>query len=245
MVLTEYAKVGHSVRLPKAAELVAGDLRAQVVRRDLQDGDLLPPEAVLANGFGVSRPTIREALRILESERLLTIHRGSQGGARVHAPKCDVAAWYAGLVLLHRSTPVGDVLAARCLIEADCAARLASSRTDIDLDALSKCLLRGDEDITLRSKDFHRLVVDLAGNETLHTLAQMLEYLLDTPAPSDTGKGADRETTHHCTNATVHQNLVEFIERRDAEGARTMWTKHVASWPQEGHFTTVAALPPR
>ncbi|MGH7747682.1 MAG: FadR/GntR family transcriptional regulator, partial [Candidatus Dormibacteria bacterium] len=56
------------VRVPKAAELVAAKIRRQIVNGDLPAGTGLPPEAVLVSRYGVSRPTLREAFRILESE---------------------------------------------------------------------------------------------------------------------------------------------------------------------------------
>src|SRR5690349_4407942 len=87
--------VGAHVRVPKSAELVAQSLRLRIVRGELREGDGLPPENVLMQQFGVSRPTLREAFRILESEQLITVHRGARGGGRVHAPNGDVAARYA------------------------------------------------------------------------------------------------------------------------------------------------------
>jgi len=73
------------VRSPKTAELVAGTLRRMVVDGQLKDGDFLPNEAELMAHFGVSRPTLREAVRVLESERLVEVRRGSRTGARVPA----------------------------------------------------------------------------------------------------------------------------------------------------------------
>ncbi|MCK9903482.1 GntR family transcriptional regulator, partial [Frankia sp. Cpl3] len=52
------------IRVPKTAELVAAQLRRQIVRGELVEGDALPPEAVLMEQFGVSRPTLREAFRV-------------------------------------------------------------------------------------------------------------------------------------------------------------------------------------
>ncbi|EIV96383.1 transcriptional regulator, partial [Frankia sp. QA3] len=63
--------MGRHVRVPKTAELVAAHLRRQIVRGELHEGDALPPEAVLMEQFGVSRPTLREAFRVLESEALI------------------------------------------------------------------------------------------------------------------------------------------------------------------------------
>ena len=113
------------VHVPKAAELVAAALRRQIVRGQLKEGDALPHESVLMATFAVSRPTLREAFRVLESERLIRVRRGAHGGARVHVPDSDVAARFTGLVLQHRGATVADVLEARALIEPPAAAILA------------------------------------------------------------------------------------------------------------------------
>src|SRR5438445_51107 len=113
--------VARAVRVPKTAELVAAHLRRQIVRGELKEGDALPPETALMEQFSVSRPTLREAFRVLESEALITVRRGSHGGARVHVPNGDVAARYAGLVLQFRETTLADVLEARAVIEPPCA----------------------------------------------------------------------------------------------------------------------------
>jgi len=64
-----------ALRVPKTAELVADSIRGQIVRGELNEGDTLPAEADLTLQFGISRPTLREALRILESEALITVSR--------------------------------------------------------------------------------------------------------------------------------------------------------------------------
>ena len=110
-------RVGQRVRVPKTAELVAAHLRRQIVRNELHEGDALPPEAVLMAQFGVSRPTLREAFRVLEAEGLISVRRGAHGGARVHTPDVDVAARYAGLVLEHRGATLSDVYEAAGLLD--------------------------------------------------------------------------------------------------------------------------------
>ena len=85
-------QVGQIVRAPKTAELIAGRLRRQIVRGELKEGDTLPPELALMGQFGVSRPTLREAFRILETESLICVRRGARGGAQVTAPELSVAA---------------------------------------------------------------------------------------------------------------------------------------------------------
>ncbi len=81
-----------AVRVPKAGELVASHLRRQMVLGELKEGAQLAPESVLMEQFGVSRPTLREAFRILEAEGAITVRRGVRGGARVQVPDTDVAA---------------------------------------------------------------------------------------------------------------------------------------------------------
>ena len=85
-----------AVRAPKTAELIAARLRGQIVRGELRPGSRLPPEAELQEQFGVSRPTLREAFRILEAESLLTVRGGARGGAQVVTPDLSVAARHVG-----------------------------------------------------------------------------------------------------------------------------------------------------
>jgi DNA-binding FadR family transcriptional regulator len=80
------------VHVPKAAELVAQALRARVLSRELVPGDRLPPESALVAQYGVSRPTLREALRLLEAQELLEVRRGAHGGAVVRRPSTRPAA---------------------------------------------------------------------------------------------------------------------------------------------------------
>src|SRR6266516_4600293 len=127
-----YAKL----RIPKMAELVAQQLRRQIVSGELTEGSALPSESVLMAQFGVSRPTLREAFRVLESEGLISVRRGAHGGARVQTPKGDIAARYAGLVLEFCGTTLEDVYDARNILEPPCAAMLASKRTQADLKKL-------------------------------------------------------------------------------------------------------------
>src|SRR5947208_16812377 len=81
--------ISERVRVPKTAELVAQVIRSQIVRGELTEGDALPPESQLTGRFGTSRPTLREARRILESESLTTPTPGSPPRALGHAPAPD------------------------------------------------------------------------------------------------------------------------------------------------------------
>ncbi len=198
--------IGRHVRVPKTAELVAARLRRQIVRGELVEGDALPPEAVLMEQFGVSRPTLREAFRVLESEALISVRRGAHGGARVHTPNGDVAARYAALVLEYRGTTLADVHQARALLEPPCVRQLAQRRTNEDLARLRVALASIDAAAADAGRPagrkqydhassalpgslvtgapraavagFHSLLVELAGNQTLIVLAGMLRHII-------------------------------------------------------------------
>ena len=66
---------GEQIRIPKAAELVADTLRRRIITGDYEVNELLPPESTLMANFNVARTTIRDAVRILESEGLLVVRR--------------------------------------------------------------------------------------------------------------------------------------------------------------------------
>src|SRR4051794_16093662 len=112
---------------PKMATVVAAKLRRRIIRREISEGEMLPSEAELMKEFGVSRPTLREALRLLESESLISIRRGARGGAQVCLPEVAVAARYMGDLLQARSVTLVDVYDARTMIEPQ-AARLLAER---------------------------------------------------------------------------------------------------------------------
>ena len=114
---------------PRIAEIVADELRRQIIDGELADGDLLPRQEVLVEQFNVSLVSLREALRILETEGLVSVRRGNRGGAVVHAPAKTSAAYMLGLLLQSESVEVADLGMALQELEPACAA-LAAQRPD-------------------------------------------------------------------------------------------------------------------
>lgn len=229
-------QVGAKVRVPKTAELVAGHLREQIVRGELRDGDVLPSENSLRAQFGVSRPTLREALRILESESLLTIRRGSAGGARVQSPTSLLVAKHAGLVLQHRGTALRDVTTARAIIEVPSVGFLARNRTDSDLERLDRAIenarLRAGSsaDAILVHTPLHALIMELADNKTLTLMSEMVQQILDAANYSRSKEIVGTEANDRALRRAMHahERVVELIRARDAEGAEQLWRLHLA-----------------
>lgn len=117
------------VRVPKTAEVVAQAIRSQIVRGEIREGEALPSESDLMANFGVSRPSLREAFRILESEQLIEVRRGSRGGALALRPDVSVAARYLALLMQFDGVMLSEVFQARALIE-PLALRLLAEQKD-------------------------------------------------------------------------------------------------------------------
>src|SRR5258707_15535737 len=124
------------IRMPKTGAVVAERLRHQIARGELTIGQRLPPEDELTAVFGIARTTLREALRILESQGLLEIRRGRTGGPVVTMPKIDSLAEGLAVTLQLQGTTAGDLDVARQLIEPRLAGRLAQHHDADDLAAL-------------------------------------------------------------------------------------------------------------
>ncbi|WP_202033238.1 FCD domain-containing protein [Nocardioides sp. WS12] len=223
------------VHAPKIANLVASQLRRQVLIGTLKNGDVLPPEADLIDQFGVSRPTLREALRVLESEQLIEVRRGAHGGARVRTPTTDVAAKHVGIVLQLHGATLADVYNGRTVIEQHCARLLAEGRTDADLSRLWAEIEHGEAAMDDPSRfirahtRFHAVVVDLAGSATLNVLSGLLREIVDAGNYSRIAEDHVAESLGRATHkgARAHRRLVELIEAKDADGAEQLWQSHL------------------
>lgn len=227
------------VRAPKMAELIAGKLRRRIVRGELKEGDVLPSEATLMEQFGVSRPTLREGFRVLEAEGLLTIRRGARGGAQVNVPDGGVVARYAGLVLEYRGTTVKDVHDALLVLEPACVVMLAENHTKDQIDALKGLVERAEElseeqdhdGLIQVQNEFHTVVVDFAGNETLKLMSEMLRNIIDRANWSLFGREHATPQSMQATRAGMeaHTRIVEVIEKGDAAHAEALWRRHLSA----------------
>jgi GntR family transcriptional repressor for pyruvate dehydrogenase complex len=223
------------LRLPKMAELIADQLRKQIVKGELVEGEVLPSEAELLERFSVSRPTLREAFRVLESQSLITVRRGAHGGARVQVPDIEVAARYAGFVLEHRGTTLADVYQARLLIEPPIVGLLASRRTEEDVQRLREALAEHEAAAhapmrAIRSHTaFHALLVELTRNETLRVLTGMVQQIIDR-ANWDwvESKVATSGETGISLGLKAHHRVVDLIEAGGRAGAEEVWRKHLS-----------------
>ena len=117
------------LKVPRTADVVADRIRELIVTGQLADGERLPSLHSLLDEFGISGPTMREVLRMLESEGLITVQRGKIGGAIVHRPSYTDAASTMALVLRSHDTAIADVAMSLEILERQCA-MLCARRPD-------------------------------------------------------------------------------------------------------------------
>jgi DNA-binding FadR family transcriptional regulator len=220
--------------MPKMAELIGDSLRRQIVRGELKEGDALPSEAALIAQYRVSRPTLREAFRVLESESLITIRRGAHGGARVKAPDDKIAGRYAGLILEYRGTKLRDVFDARSVIESECAGLAARHRTSADLNRLEEIYesISQTDDVAeriVKHGQFDAAVVEISGNQTFVVLVGMLRAIIDKSTQEAVVATAESPATIKSYNDAhrAHRRLIDLIRKRDVEGAVAHWRRHL------------------
>lgn len=215
------------VKPKKSAEIVAGRLRLAIVSGDLRKGEDLPVERDLIESFGVSRATMREALRILETEGLLEVTRGAKGGSRVIGPTLALAAHAVGMVLQTQDTLIADVQIARQIIEPP-AARMVAERSSPEAIAKLQAIVAEEEQAT-GTKDspflamkFHETLVQLSGNHTLSAFLLVLHEIHEGVAIALSEKKSGSVNRNSRTIDT-HKALIEFIKAGDGAGAEKLW----------------------
>jgi GntR family transcriptional regulator, transcriptional repressor for pyruvate dehydrogenase complex len=226
--------------LPRLANVVAERIRELILLGDLKDGERLPPLDTMLEQFGVSAPSMREALRILEAEGLVVVQRGSIGGALVKRPTAKTAAYTLALVLRSQGTQKGDVAEAIAVLEPLCAT-LCARRTDRKtkvvrelrkLNAAARKLLDGDElAFNETMLEFHRMLVRRAGNDTVTLLTRSLGYIwaADVRAwvTSTAAHGHYPTPEGRLPEVECHERITDLIEAGDVEGVAQAMTEHL------------------
>ncbi|MGY4649131.1 FadR/GntR family transcriptional regulator [Mycobacterium sp. URHB0021] len=221
------------VRSPKTAELVAGTLRRMVVDGQLKDGDFLPNEAELMAHFGVSRPTLREAVRVLESERLVEVRRGSRTGARVRVPGPEIVARPAGLLLELSGATIADLMTARSGIEPMAARLLAESGTPASFDELDALLAAHvpagwqSGRLAEATGEFHQRMVELSGNTTLTIIAGMLHEITVRHTAFAMKERRPVSKADYDKLMRSYRRLMQLLRSGDGAAAEAHWRKHL------------------
>lgn len=212
-----------------ASDKVAAEIRAHVSRARLRPGDRIGREEDLARQFGVSRPTLREALRLLASSHLVRASKGRGGGIFVAATPEEgiarsVSESVAGM-LSARVIDINELLESRLLLEVPLAGLAAQRAGDKDLAELRRLLEEetaswdevGDVD-----ERFHAVIARIAGNRLVAAFVQWVAEVLQPPI---------RELIEPVVVEDVarqqHEDIVRAIERGDPDAAERAMREHI------------------
>ena len=211
------------VPLPPLHKTVQEEIRHYIIKQDLRPGDPLKPEAELARLFGVSRNSVREAVKALESTGVLETRRGS--GVYVKAfsftPLLDNLPY--GLMQGRRA--LSELVALRKALEAGMIADAMDAITPERVAALRDVLaIMGEraargEDFADQDREFHRLLFADLGNEMLLQLFDLFWQAYNRAAPPVHGR--DPRRIHG-----LHAEIIEAVLSGDAERARDAVRQH-------------------
>jgi DNA-binding FadR family transcriptional regulator len=219
-------------RIRKAYEQVADQLRELIVKGEILPAQKLPNEATLAQQFGVSRATVREALRVLSTQNLLRTRKGTGGGSYITLPTVDRISDYlsANISLLSATENVSldEFLELREMLEVP-AARLAARRHDAthvhDLRAAvpESPLRMTTEDQFVLNRGFHSALVQATGNALLAIAAQPIFSVLQTNLQRST-----LGNKFHKRINEDHLALVDAVDAGDEDAAADLMLDHLA-----------------
>lgn len=223
------ARLFNPVNDRRISELIVDQVRLLIRQQQLNPGDRLPPERELCERFGVSRVTVREALRVLEANGLLEIRVGARGGAFVTKPSKErVGEGIADLLTLSAVT-AAEATEARLILEVGMIPLVCERADDEDIvdllaicDRQDKALATGDYEINL-SAEFHSRLAECAHNSAL----QMLSHSFRGPLLMSLGRAQQKAPEMGRVGAKEHRELVRAIQDRDAAKATEIMRQHL------------------
>jgi GntR family transcriptional regulator, transcriptional repressor for pyruvate dehydrogenase complex len=220
----------NSVKLNRVSENIVEQIRRAILERQLNPGDRLPPERELMQKFGVSKSTLREALRALEALGVLEIRQGASGGPFVTEVDMNKAMDSFVNFLHFKNVSLENLTEVRLVLEPYTAGRAALSITEGDLIRLQESLKTGGDvlkkgvgiDLRKNEIEFHKIIANVGANPILMFIIDFVESLLiDTKEILQPGPFFSRQVQN------AHTRIYKALVERDAERARKEMTRHV------------------
>ena len=218
--------------MPKAYEQVADQLRELIVTEELARGERLPNELELADEYGVSRATVREALRLLTAQNLIRTAKGAGGGSYVTVPSpAHVSETLRSTLALMTSSAdvtLEELLEVRELLEVPAARLAARRRSEEDVEQLrasipGEPLRLGTRAQFTYNADFHSTVIAASGNTLLSIAAEPVFAVLQTRlSRSRLGR------TFHASINDHHREIASAIDGAEEHAAGELMREHLA-----------------
>jgi GntR family transcriptional repressor for pyruvate dehydrogenase complex len=214
---------------------IVAEIRNAVFESRLKPGDFLGSENDLAQQFGVSRITVRDALRSLSATGIVEIRQGAGGGARIADGNLDHFADALAVQFQLAGVGAEETLGAQSAIEELAAELAAQHRTDDDLERMARAMERAsslvDDPVafTEASLGFHLAVAEASHNRALVALLRALRYVV---WPNE-NKRANEKVAARVQKS--HRMIYEKIVARDSTGAREAMSRHLGGIRDSKH----------
>jgi GntR family transcriptional repressor for pyruvate dehydrogenase complex len=231
------------VNVGRASADVVRQIKDAIHTGRLRPGDGLPSERELTERLGVSRVTVRDALRTLEATGLVQIRVGARGGAFVTAPDPEfVGEGLTNMLLLSSRSPE-DVTEARMIFELGAIPLACERRTDDDLAALEDICARAEAELEAGefdprlSAEFHIRLASASHNTAVELIVNALQgpLLMSLVRAKDVAPGMGRQ------GAEEHRELIEVIRARDGDKAEDLMRRHLGRTAARLHAAESAA----
>jgi GntR family transcriptional regulator, transcriptional repressor for pyruvate dehydrogenase complex len=216
-----------------ASEQIADGIRHYVAREGLEPGDRLGTEQELAAEFGVSRPTLREALRMLSSSHLVRATRGPGGGIFVQSTPNEGLrrnlSESIATMLETGSVSLRELVDTRMFLEVPLAGLAAMHVTDSTADDLDAAIaeaagnLPGAEAFSAADTRFHRVIATAAGNELMNAFTSWVLDVLQPSLIAAVGSYIDGDAI-----LDQHREIARAVRRGQVTGAERAMTRHIA-----------------
>ena len=210
------------------SQQVAKELLARIADADLDAGITFATEAELLQQFKVSRPTLREGIRILESQGILEQRPGPGGGIVIRRPSLDMVAHSLSIFLRFNGVPFASVLKSREVIEPALAAEAALQATDGDFAEMAASIERMREQSEVQeafvaeNRVFHSIVARASGNKVLEAFWGAISLLA-----SGEHHGVRYTFGNRQHVITAHSEILAACRKRDPGAAAFAMASHV------------------
>jgi DNA-binding FadR family transcriptional regulator len=214
-------------RPQKTAALIAQSIVAQITARRLNPGDMLAPEREMLAEYSVGRGTLREALRFLEMQGVITIRPGPGGGPTVSAPDSRYLAGTLSIMLQFARTPFRAIIETRRVIEPAVAASAAERATPEAIAEIGESVARMDANLDhievflQENSQFHDVIAWASGNTVFGFLLSSLHWIDD-----GTALGVQYPEWTRKVVAKAHRRVYEAIKKHDADVAYNAMAAH-------------------
>ena len=220
------------VAVPKASDVLAGRLRDLIIQGHFSPGEFLPSERDLVTQSGLSRTSVRDALRVLESEGLISVKAGRAGGSMVTLPGRESVARSVELFVRSHGIRLASLLECRVAVEPTLARLAAQRRTPSQLEEIARIheqFVASVDDVSRYKRlnlDWHLAIARASGNEPLTALMEAIS------APIRDAMDYQHVTTSELRRAAVkaHTVILKAIEEQDDEAAFKRMDRHVSAY---------------